>query len=112
MFDNIPMITDESLNVMLKTELAQFRSILERCQEDSLTLDEVVEMACEQFADSNPNLRKAVNGCAAGVLGGLEDEYGIEVGWQAAVLTIPGVLTVLRLIDRQLEANELEKKLS
>ena len=112
MFDSIPLITDESLHVMLRTELSHFRGILEECQQDNHTLDEVIDMACEQFAESNPNLRKAVVGCALGVFGGLEEEHGIDIAWKAAVLTVPGVLTVLRLIDRQIEATEMEKKLN
>ena len=111
MFEHIPRITNESLQVMLDTELAHFRSILERCQQGEYSLDDVVNMGCEEFASHNPNLSKAVGACAFGVFGGLEDEYGPDLAWKAGVLTIPVVLTVLRLIDRQLEAQEMERKM-
>ncbi|MFO8101205.1 MAG: hypothetical protein R6U37_03415 [Dehalococcoidia bacterium] len=112
MFKHISIISDENLNVMLDKELAYFRSIIERCQQSEYTIDEVVNMACEEFAETNPNLMKAVRACAYGVFGGLEDEYGPGIAFKAGVLTVPGVLTVLRLIDRQLEAEEMEKRMN
>ncbi len=111
MFENIPRITDENLNVMLERELARFKSIITRCQQDEYTLDQVVDTGCEEFGTSNPNLLKAVRACAFGVFGGLEDDYGPEVAWKAGVLTIPGLLVALRLIDRELEAQEIERRL-
>ena len=111
MFENIPMITDESVNVMLDKELDCFASILERCSQDDYTLDDVVNMGCEEFATTNPNLLKAVRACAYGVAGELEDECGPAIAWQAGVLTVPGVLALIRLIDRHFEAVEMEKKM-
>jgi len=112
MFEHIPKITDESVNVVLEKELVRFRSIITRCQQAEHTLDEVIDMGCEEFAPHNPNLLRAVRGCAFGVFGGLEDDYGPEVAWRAGVLTIPGILAVLRLIDREVEAQEMERRMS
>lgn len=112
MFEHLPAITKESLNVMIEKELSYFKEILRLCTEETPELDKVVDCACQEFKDSNPNLAKAVFACAYGVSETLKDE-GVNQGitWQAGTLTVPGVLALLRLIDRALESSEMEGKL-
>jgi len=112
MFENLPVITEDSVNVMLDKELAYFRDLLKRCTVETKGPDQAIDCACKEFSERNPYLVKAVRACAYGVAKTLEDD-GIDgaVAWEAGVLAVPGLLAALRLIDRALEAKELEKRL-
>lgn len=111
MFEHLPVITQDSLDVMVDKELLYFTGLLRRCTEGAETPDEAIDCACEEFS-SNPNLVKAVRACAYGVPDTLRDD-GVDgaVAWDAGILAVPGLLAALRLIDRALEAKELEKSL-
>ena len=112
MFEHLPTITDESLNVMIDHELDHFKELLRGSTEGTPALDKAVDIACSDFKQSNPNLAKAVLACSFGISETLaESAVSPATAWQAGVLAIPGVLSVLRLIDRALESEELEGKL-
>ena len=72
---------------------------------------EVTEFGCREFKGTNPNMVKAVYSCAMTVSGSLE-----AIGMNpknanlCGILCLTNVLTLLRLIDRSLEAQELERK--
>lgn len=109
MFEHLPVITQDSLEVMIETELPHFTEMLRQCTEGTETPDEAIDCLCEEFR-RNPNLLKAVRACAYGVADTLRDD-GVDgaVAWQAGILAVPGLLAALRLIDRALEAKKLEK---
>ena len=113
MFKHLPVITNESLDVMISQELGYFKELLRQCTEGAPELDTVINLSCAEFKDTNPNLVKAVKACAFGISATLEED-GVppETAWQAGVLAAPGVLSVLRLIDRALESESMEKKFS
>jgi len=111
MFEHLPTVTDESLSVMIDHEIDHFKELLSGCTVGTPALDKAVDIACSEFRDSNPNLVKAVLACAFGVSETLvEDGVSPETAWQAGILTVPGVLSVLRLIDREIESENLEKR--
>jgi len=68
-------------------------------------------MPVRSLASNNPLLVKAVRACAYGVAGELEGKVEPGLEWLAGIVAVPGVLAALRLIDRALEAEELEKRL-
>jgi len=112
MFEHLPIVTDESLNVMIDHELIHFEELLRGCTEGALDLDQAVDFACSDLKESNPNLVKAVRACAFGISETLrEDGASPDTGRQAGVLAVPGVLSVLRLIDRAIESEKLEGRL-
>ena len=112
MFEHLPLITDDSFQVMIDGELPYFAELVEGCAREAETADEVIDCACAEFKESNPNLAAAVRGAAYAVAGELEGKVESGVEWQAGLAAVPGLLATLRLIDRELEARELEKKLS
>jgi len=111
MFEHLPTVTDESLRVMIEHELDHFQELLREFTEGALNLDQAVDLACSEFKESNPNLARAVRACAYGISETLvEDGISPETAWQAGVLAIPGALSILRLIDRQIESENLEQR--
>ena len=74
------------------------------------TPPEAIDYACEELAQVNP-LLVAVRAAAYGVAGVLAGDVEPGVEWQAGIVAVPGILAVLRLIDRALEAKELEQSL-
>lgn len=112
MFEHLPVVTKESLVVMIEKELGYFKELLGQCTSETPELDKAVDRACLEFKDTNPNMVKAVRACAYGVSETLKDDgVAPEIAWQAGVLTVPGVLSVLRLVDRAIESKDLERKL-
>ena len=75
------------------------------------TPPEAIDYACEELAQVNPLLVKAVRAAAYGVAGVLAGDVEPGVEWQAGIVAVPGILAFLRLIDRALEAKELEQSL-
>ena len=114
MFEHLPRVTEESVTVMMDKELPYFSGLLKRCSEGTENPHDALDRMCAELAlaQDNPWLEKAVRSCAWGVGKSLEGEVepaGIE--WAAAMYAVAGLLATLRLIDRALEAQELEKKL-
>lgn len=111
MFEHLPLITKESLDVMIEKELGYFKELLRHSTDDTPGLDTAVSLACSEFKDANPNLLKAVRACAYGIAETLEEDgVAPQITWKASVLAVPGVLAVLRLIDRAIESQELERR--
>ena len=111
MFEHLPIVTKESLEVMIDQELSYFKELLRQSTEGVPELDTAISLACSEFKDTNPNLMKAVKACAFGISETLkEDGVSPETAWQAGVLAAPGVLSVLRLIDRAIESQSLESR--
>lgn len=112
MFDYLPMITPENIDVMVFKELPYFRGKLRGCCSGTQTPDEAIKCLCSEFVNTNPLLVNAVRACAYGVAGELQDEVEPEgTEWRAAFSAVAGLLAALRLIDRALEAKELEQRL-
>lgn len=111
MFEHLPIVTNESLDVMIDQELSYFREMLRQSTEGVPELDTVVSLTCSEFKDTNPNLLKAVKACAFGISETLK-EGGVspDTAWQAGVLSAPGVLSILRLIDRAIESQNMESR--
>ena len=110
MFEHLPVITKDSVEVMRDKELPFFFGLLKRCREEAKTPDEAIDILCEVFAGANPSLVRGIRICAYAVAQEL-GRLRVVVQWQAALSAVAMFLTVLRLIDRALEAKELEEGL-
>lgn len=111
MFENLPRVTEENLKVVLEKEMDYFMDLLKRSTEKTETPDETINLMCSELSQVNPYLARAVSAtayCVAGELDDVED----SIASRAAITTIPGVLATLRLIDRAIEAQQLEVTLS
>lgn len=93
MFEHLPVISEDSLRVMVERELPYFNDLLVGAMQGAKSPNEAIERAFSVYEVnvSNPLLVKAVKAA-----------YGVE-GDMAAVA---GLLAVLRLLDRELEAKE------
>lgn len=111
MFEHLPVISEGNLSVMVDKEIGYFQDLLKRCTRETKTPDEAIDCMCEELNQLNPYLVKAVRATAYAVAGELEDDVETELAWGAGIATVPGVLAVLRLIDRALEAQQLQVKL-
>ena len=114
MFEHLPRVTEESVIAMIEKELPYFKDLLKRCSEGTENPDDALDRMCAELglAQDNPWLEKTVRACAWSVGKSLEGEVepaGVE--WTAAMYAVASLLATLRLIDRALEAQELEKKL-
>ena len=112
MFEHLPVITEGSVLVMLEKELPYFTERLKTCTAKTETPDQAIDCMCQEFIESNPFLVKATRSCAYGVAGELEGEVEPEgAEWRAAMCAVAGLLAALRLVDRALEAKELETRM-
>jgi hypothetical protein len=110
MFEHLPKITEDNLRVVSEKEIDHFKNLLRRCTEVARTSDEAMNCLCESLSLINPYLAKAVKATAYAVAKDLEDHVEPEIAWEAGIITIPGVLAVLRLMDRALEARDIEAR--
>ena len=94
MFENLPIITEESYRVFVDRELLEVLNSLNGCM--------------GQLRDRNKYLAQAIGAGAVTVAEGFEGETKEIVKADA----VAAQLAVLRLIDRALEAKELEVTLS
>ncbi len=113
MFEHLPIITEASVKVLVDKELPFFIELLKGCVRQSESPDEVIERIASLYEvkDTNPFLVKVVKAAAYGVAGELEGEVEPGLEWWAGLAAVPGVMAALRLIDRALEAKELEQGL-
>ncbi len=113
MFEHLPIITEDSVKVMVENELPFFLELLKGSMKGTDSPDEAMERIASLYGvkDSNPFLVKAVKATAYGVAGELEGEVEPGLEWRAGMAAVPGVMAALRLIDRALEARELEQSL-
>ena len=109
MFEHLPLITNDSLEVVLEHELGYFGDMLRHCEDDTPELDTTTILACTEFESTNPNLAKAIQACSF-VISSTLLENGVSryTAWQAGVLSIPMVLYVLRLVDRGIESEKMQ----
>ena len=111
MFTHLPIITDDSYEVLAEKEVsAVFDKFI--CVKDGVTdLHEITENACREFKEHNPNLVKAIYSSASSIADTLES-MGATHGAAnlCGIMCLTNVLTLLRLIDRTLEAEELERQ--
>jgi len=112
MFEHLPRITEENLDVVTDKEIDYFAELLRHCSKQSETPDEAIDCMCNELNRLNPHLVKAVRGAAYSVAAQLEGEIDTGLEWKAGVATVPGVLATLRLIDRALEAKQLEAEIA
>lgn len=112
MFEHIPTITEDNLAVFKDKELDWVVNLMKRCCAKGTEMpDEVIDCACEELNQSNPYLVKAIRGAVYGVAGEIEDEVEEGLEWRAGLAALPGILAILRLIDRALQAQLLEVSL-
>jgi len=112
MFESLPTIADDNLNAVVAKEVDHFQNLLERCTKDTSTPDEAISCLCAELFKTNPNLVRAVRGAAYSVFGQLENDCSYELAWAGGLSAVPGVLAALRLIDRALEAQQMEAKIA
>jgi len=111
MFQNLPEITESNLRVVLEKEMDYFTELLRRCTVTK-TPDEAIDCMCAELNRTNPLLVKAVRGTVYAVAGELEDDIKTELAWGAGIAFVPGILAILRLLDRALEAQKMEALLT
>ena len=111
MFEHLPEITRDNLNVLIDKEISCFASLLKRCIEETDTPDGAIDCMCQELNNSNPHLVNAVRASAYSVASELEGDVPRGYEWRAGLATVPGVLAILRLIDRALEARVIMMKL-
>ena len=111
MFEHLPIISDDDYGVYLEKELDDVFGRFKCLQQDVTDLREVTDYACREFEESNPNLVEIVYSCALTVAKSLE-ALGAkpESANLAGILCLTNILPLLRIIDRSLEAQELERK--
>ena len=111
MFEHLPEVTRDNLNVLTDKEISCFASLLKRCIEETDTPDGAIDCMCQELNNSNPHLVNAVRASAYSVASELEGDVPRGYEWRAGLATVPGVLAILRLIDRALEARVIMMKL-
>ena len=112
MFEYLPTITDDNLNTVVEKEIDYFQDLLGRCVKETETPNEAIDCICSELSQSNPNLVRAIRGAAYSVFGELEDDCSLDVAWTGALATVAGVLVALRLVDRALQAKQMEAQIA
>lgn len=113
MFEHLPKITEDNLTVFGEKELGRFVDLIGGAMKTAKTPDEAIDLTCGEIRrNNNPYLIKAIRGAVYGVAGEIEDEVEEEIRWRAGLAAVPGILAILRLIDRALQAKLLEAQLS
>ena len=111
MFEHLPIISDGDYDVFVEKEFNDVGDRFKCLQQGVTDLREVTEYACQEFEDSNPNLVEVVYSCALAVAKSLEKLGATpESANFAGVSCLTNILPLLRVIDRSLEAQELEQK--
>ncbi len=112
MFEHLPVITQGSLDVMVDRELPYFVELLKECYEAE-TPDDAIKRVLSPYQVNvdNPLLVKVVMAAAYGVAGELQGKVEPGLEWAGSMVAVAGLLAALRLIERELEAKELEKKM-
>ena len=111
MFEHLPVISDDDYGVLVTKELSVVLDRFQCLQQGLPDLRTVTDCACQEFRERNPNLVEAIYSCAYTAAGSLEAMgVGPNTSRLAGVLCLTNVLTLLRLVDRSLEAEELERR--
>ena len=110
MFEYLPVISEAEFKVNVKKDAPYFRTLMQQCMEQTDIGSEVLECACDELTKHSPGLGVAVEGHAYAMTTALEGDVGSRVAWADALGVALGVLTILRLIDRALEAKEPGRK--
>jgi hypothetical protein len=111
MFKHLPVITDDNYDVLLEKEISAISERINCTQQGVIDLREVTDYACREFEDSNPKLVDVIYDCVWAVTQCLEHEGATpEAANFAGVICLMNILPLLRVIDRSLEAQELERK--
>ena len=113
MFESLPIISEDNLTVFNQKEFNWFIDLVAGAMKTAKSVDEAIDLACgELHRNNNPYLVKAIRGGVYGVMGEIEEEVEEEIKCRAGLATIPGILVILRLIDRAIEAQRLQVQLS
>jgi hypothetical protein len=110
MFEYLPVVSEADAKVNAEKDLPYFRALMRQCMKRTDIGSEVVEYACDELTEHSPGLGVAVEGYAEAMARGLEGDVGSRVAWADALGAAAGVLTILRLIDRALEAKAVGEK--
>ena len=111
MFEHLPQVTEESIAVVVEKEIPCFCELVQGCTETFQDLNELMDCVCKDIDETNPWLGKALRASMLGIINGFKDNLpGVEGIEQVTMaLTAPGILGLLRLVDRALEVTDLEK---
>jgi len=104
LFEHLPVITEADAKVNMEKDFPYFTKLVRQCMKRTDIGSEVVEYACDELTEHSPGLGIAVEGYAEAMARALEHYVGSRVAWAHALGGAARVLTVLRLIDRALEA--------
>ena len=111
MFEHLPIITDSNYDVLVEKEITTIFDKFECVGQGVTDLQEVTDFACREFKGKNPNLVQVIHSCAFTVAGSLESLGATpRAANLAAILCLTNILPLLRVVDRALEAEELERK--
>jgi hypothetical protein len=111
MFEHLPIITDENYDVLVEKELNAMFDKFDCIGQGVTDLREVTEYGCREFKEHNPNLVDVVYSCANTVAESLEEMGATpRAANLAGILCLTNILPLLRVIDRSLEAQELERR--
>jgi len=111
MFEHLPIISDGDYGVLVKKELNEVFDRFQCVGQGVTDLREVTEFGCREFKERNPNLVEVVYSCAFTVAGSLEALGATpRAANLAAILCLTNVLPLLRVVDRAIEVQELERK--
>ena len=113
MFESLPIITEDNFTVFSQKEFSWFCDLMSGAFKSAESVDEAIDLACSELQrNNNLYLVKAIRGGVYGVMGEIEDEVEEEVKCRAGLATIPGILVILRLVERAIEARQLKAELS
>ena len=111
MFEHLPVITDDNYDVFLEKEISAVSERINCLQQGVTDLREVTDYVCRELEDNNPKLVELVYECADTVVKCYEKMGATpESANFAGVICLMNILPLLRVIDRALEAQELERK--
>lgn len=118
MFEHLPMLTPESLGAIGDKEMPQFQELYKRSgkgfYEGTETLRDFAVRLCSECFKDNPHWGEVVLMIERGLLDDIDKlqlprEVGRTVKTKVALSVIEWLWLTLRLIDRELEAKELDK---
>jgi len=107
MFEHLPAVTDADVEKMME-DWQNYLDLMTLSIKRTKTLNEAMDSTCAELSLRNPKLVGAVRNPVFSILGLFKDKGEPERSG-AAMTAVPTVLAVLCLIDRALEAKELDK---
>ncbi len=106
MFENLPQISKDSVEVLLGREIKEF---VEQIRENPIAAREQLEQDLSEVAESNPFLAKAIRAPGWAALETYEDILEPEVREGLELLTLRGVMLLCQLLDRAIWAQKMEE---